>query len=61
MAAVAASGQRLQRLFATASIEAARIYYNQFGWQQQDLPQDQRLKIGLIYSYAANEAVGRLL
>jgi len=43
-------------LFATASIEAARIYYNQFALQQRDLPEAQRLKVGLIYSYAANEA-----
>lgn len=43
-------------LFATASIEAARRYYNQFFLQQQDLPSDQRLKVGIIYSYAANEA-----
>lgn len=44
-------------LFATASIDAARIYYNQFAIQQEDLPPDRRLKVGLIYSYAANEAV----
>lgn len=44
-------------LFATASIEAARIYYNQFAIQQEQLPPDKRLKVGLIYSYAANEAV----
>lgn len=44
-------------LFATASIEAARIYYNQFAIQQEDLPPGRRLKVGLIYSYAANEAV----
>ena len=43
-------------LFATASIEAAKVYYNQFGMQQRDLPEAQRLKIALIYSYAANEA-----
>ena len=43
-------------LFATASIEAAKRYYNQFFIQQQDLPENQRLKVGLIYSYAANEA-----
>lgn len=43
-------------LFATASIEAARVYYNQFARQQADLPEAQRLKVGLIYSYAANEA-----
>ena len=41
-------------LFATASIDAARRYYNQFQWQQQDLPPGRRLKVGLIYSYAAN-------
>lgn len=44
-------------LFATASIEAARRYYRQFQRQQKDLPPDKRLKVGLIYSYAANEAV----
>ncbi|WP_340699127.1 type I restriction endonuclease subunit R [Cellulosimicrobium funkei] len=43
-------------LFATASIEAAKIYYNMFGRLQQDLPEAKRLKVGLIYSYAANEA-----
>ncbi|NMR20662.1 type I restriction endonuclease subunit R [Cellulomonas fimi] len=42
-------------IFATASIEAAKIYYNQFGLQQLDLPEAQRLKVALIYSYAANE------
>src|SRR5664279_4528235 len=44
-------------LFATASIEAARTYYRQFAEHQKDLPQDQRLKVGLIYSYAANPEV----
>src|SRR5690606_10950092 len=43
-------------IFATASIDAARRYYNHFQWQMQDLPPDRRLKIGLIYSYGANEA-----
>lgn len=43
-------------IFATASIDAAKRYYNHFQMQQQDLPEAQRLKIGLIYSYAANEA-----
>lgn len=43
-------------IFATASIEAARMYYNQFALQQRDVPRAQRLKVGLIYSYAANEA-----
>ena len=44
-------------LFATASIEAAKRYYAQFAEQQKGLTPDRRLKIGLIYSYAANEAV----
>ncbi|WP_432510378.1 type I restriction endonuclease subunit R [Kineococcus sp. SYSU DK001] len=43
-------------LFATASIDAARRYYNHFQRQMEDLPPDRRLKIGLIYSYGANEA-----
>jgi type I restriction enzyme R subunit len=45
-------------IFATASIDAAKRYYNQFAIQQQDLSLDRRLKIGIIYSYAANEAEG---
>jgi len=45
-------------LLATASIDAARRYYNQFYLQQKDLPSDQRLKVGLIYSFAPNQALG---
>ncbi|MFT3970317.1 MAG: type I restriction endonuclease subunit R [Micropruina sp.] len=45
-------------LFATASIESAKRYYTEFARQQEDLPTDQRLKIGTIFSYAANEDVG---
>ncbi|MGE9808107.1 type I restriction endonuclease subunit R [Janibacter sp. G1551] len=41
-------------LFATASIDAARRYYNHFQMAQQDLTPDRQLKIGLIYSFAAN-------
>ena len=44
-------------LFAAASIEAAKTYYKAFQWNQEQLPSDRRLKIGLIYSYAANEPV----
>ena len=44
-------------LFATASIEAAKRYYTRFKEQQADLTPDRKLKVGLIYSYAANEAV----
>ncbi len=45
-------------LLATASIDAARRYYNQFYLQQKELPPDQRLKVGLIYSFAPNQALG---
>lgn len=45
-------------IFATASIDAAKRYYNAFGKAQQDLPEGQRLKVALIYSFAANEAEG---
>ncbi|MGK2851051.1 MAG: type I restriction endonuclease subunit R [Candidatus Limnocylindrales bacterium] len=44
-------------LFATASIDAARAFYGQFAAQQAHLPPDRRLKIGLIYSYGANDPV----
>ncbi|MAY49362.1 MAG: DEAD/DEAH box helicase [Microbacterium sp.] len=43
-------------IFATASIDAARRYYNHFSIQQQDVAPERRLKIGLIYSYGANDA-----
>lgn len=43
-------------IFATASIDAARRYYNHFQIQQEAVPADQRLKIGLIFSYGANDA-----
>ena len=43
-------------IFATASIDAARRYYNEFQRQQEELAPDKRLKIAIIYSYGANEA-----
>ena len=51
-------GKRLNgfnSLFATASIDAAKRYYTEFANQQKGVPPAQRLKIGLIYSFAANE------
>jgi len=51
-------GRRLvgfNSLFATASIDAAKRYYTEFVAQQKDLPPARRLKLGLIYSFAANE------
>jgi type I restriction enzyme R subunit len=44
-------------LFATASIEAAKRYYSEFKLQQKRLTPDRKLKIGIIYSYVANEAL----
>ena len=54
----ALAGKRLagfNSLLATASIDAAKRYYAEFARQQADVPEAQRLKVGLIYSYAANE------
>ncbi len=51
-------GKRLSgfnSLFACASIDAAKRYYAEFSAQQKALPPAQRLKVGLIYSFAANE------
>ena len=51
-------GKRLagfNSLFATASIDAARRYFSEFKAQQAALPAAQQLKVGLIYSFAANE------
>jgi type I restriction enzyme R subunit len=57
----ALSGKRVHgfnALFATASIDAAKRYYREFAEQQEGLVPDRRLKVGIVYSYAANEAVG---
>lgn len=42
-------------LFATASIDAAKRYYLEFADQQKDVSPAERLKVGIIYSYSANE------
>ena len=42
-------------MFAVASIDMAKAYYNEFKEQQAHLPEAQRLKIATIYSYGANE------
>lgn len=44
-------------IFATQSIDAAKLYYTEFKKQQEVLPETKRLKVGLIYSYGANEAL----
>jgi type I restriction enzyme R subunit len=51
-------GKRLagfNSLFACASIDAAKRYYAEFAAQQKSLLPAQRLKVGLIYSFAPNE------
>ena len=42
-------------ILATASIEAAKLYYATFKKLQESLPEQSRLKVGIIYSYAQNE------
>jgi type I restriction enzyme, R subunit len=42
-------------LFATASIDAAKRYYKEFAEQEKKLPHAQRLKVGIIFSFAAND------
>ncbi|MCW5844164.1 MAG: type I restriction endonuclease subunit R [Caldilinea sp.] len=57
-AAYSLDGKRMlgfNALFATASIDAAKRYYAEFVRQQAELPPAQRLKVGLIYSFAVNE------
>lgn len=52
-------GKRLtgfNALFATASIDAARRYYDEFERQQVHRSPAQRLKVGIIYSYNPNAA-----
>lgn len=41
-------------IFATASIDMAKMYYNEFKRQMQYVPEDKRLKVAMIYSYGAN-------
>lgn len=42
-------------LLATSSIEAARKYYNNLNSPYLDIPEEERLRIALIYSYGAND------
>jgi type I restriction enzyme R subunit len=53
-------GKRLlgfNALFATSSISAAKTYYLAFKSGQSSMPEARRLKVGIIYSFAVNEAV----
>ncbi len=42
-------------IFAVADIPLAKVYYNEFKKQQQNLPPSERLKVVTIFSYAVNE------
>ncbi len=57
-------GRRLSgfnSLLATASIDAAKRYYAEFARQQASVAEGSRLKVAIIYSFAANEAQADLL
>ena len=50
-------------MFAVQSVEAAKLYYEEFMKQQSLLKEEKRLKIATIYSFAANEeqrAIGEI-
>lgn len=50
-------------MFAVQSVEAAKLYYEEFERQQSSLPEEKRLKIATIYSFVANEeqrAIGEI-
>lgn len=42
-------------MFAVQSIEASKMYYEEFCKQQEALPKEERLKVATIYSVVANE------
>lgn len=46
-------------MFAVKSVEAAKLYYEEFQRQQENLSEEKRLKAATIYSFAANETERR--
>lgn len=42
-------------MFVVQSIEAAKLYYEEFAKQQSNLTEEKRLKVATIYSFAPNE------
>ena len=42
-------------IFAVDSTDRAQLFYNEFEKQQKDLPDDKKLKIATIFTYAPNE------
>lgn len=50
-------------MFAVQSVEAAKLCYEEFQRQQENLPEEKKLKIATIYSFAVNEeqrAIGEI-
>ena len=50
-------------MFAVQSVEAAKLYYEEFERQQKDLTEEKRLNVATIYSFVANEeqrAIGEI-
>ena len=50
-------------MFAVQSVEATKLYYEEFQKQQESLPEEKRLKVATIYSFSANEepsAIGEI-
>ena len=50
-------------MFAVQSVEAAKLYYEEFQKQQENLSEEKRLKVATIYSFSANEeqtAIGEI-
>ena len=45
-------------IFAVDSTEKARLYYDEFKRQQADKPEEERLRIATIFTFAPNEAEG---
>lgn len=45
-------------IFAVQSIEAAKLYYNEFQDQMAGLPENRRLKIATVFSYGVNDEMG---
>ena len=50
-------------MFAVQSVDAAKLYYEEFKRQQKDLPEDKKLRVATIYSFVENEeqrAIGEI-
>ncbi len=51
-------------MFAVQSVDAAKLYYEEFNRQQQNLLEEKRLRVATIFSFAANEehpAIGEIV